>query len=136
MSLCVNLAVNLANRKEQEVQFLLCHPHMVWKPALGFCKGAPSMYLPAQARSTGLNGLRAGMTHSLCPLPLTHHKPKCLSCLQRTRTASRLKCVAQKRQKGTHSKRGEEGKNPPLPSQSHPQGQQFSLYKTLALFLI
>lgn len=44
-------------------------------------------------------------------------------------------CFAE-RQKGTHSGRGEEGKNPPLPSQSHPQGQQFSLYKTLALFLI
>lgn len=48
----------------------------------------------------------------------------------------RAEVCCTERQKGTHSKRGEEGKNPPLPSQSHSQGQQLSLYKTLALFLI
>lgn len=66
------------------------------------------------------------------PPVLQYHKPLCLTSTE-SKHRVRLKSVSRK---GIRSGRAEEGRNPPLPSQSHSQGQQFSLYKTLALFLI
>ena len=60
-----------SQQKRPGVQSLLCHPHVVGRLAPGFCKRAPSMDLPAQARSVDLNGLKDRPTHSLLSSALT-----------------------------------------------------------------
>lgn len=54
-----------SQQKRPGVQSLLHHPHVVGRPALGFCRQVPSTDLPTQARSEGLNGLKDRMTEIL-----------------------------------------------------------------------
>lgn len=89
------------------------------------------MHIPAQARSTGLNGFKS--CNDSQPLSSALDTPQAimpqLSTENKNSIRAEVRCT--ERQKGTHSSTGK-----PLPSQSHPQGQQFSLCKMLALFLI